>query len=298
MLMRLSSFKVLRPFAALGLAALIAFAGWSFVAYRATPEARAALRGDDRIAVERGEGYWLFQPKSSASGVGLLFFPGALVDPVAYAPLTRDVAHHGYPVLLVELPWRGAFGAADWPDVLVRAHDAMRRAAAVHSWIVAGHSRGGGVAARLVFSDPSNIAGLVLIGSTHPRDFSLAHIPLPVTRVYGTRDTVADLDQLQQTRDNLPSSTRMVAIDGGNHSQFGYYGFQPGDSPATITRDTQQRLTRQALTDALEAVARRAVGTYTLSPASASEEPVVVPPADTADTRRRSDPRALVLPAR
>src|SRR5712692_7155601 len=256
--MRLSLLNVLRPFAALGLAALIVFAGWSFVAYRATPDARAALRGDDRITVERGEGYWLFQPKTPAGAVGLVFFPGAFVEPAAYAPLARDVAQRGYPVLLIELPWRGAFGAADWPDVLVRAHDAMRRAAAVRRWIVAGHSSGGGVASRLVFSDPSNIAGLVLIGSTHPRDFSLAHIPLPVTRVYGTRDTVADVDKLQQTRDNLPPSTRMVPIDGGNHSQFGYYGFQPGDSRATITRDTQQRLTRQALTDALDAVARRA----------------------------------------
>jgi pimeloyl-ACP methyl ester carboxylesterase len=250
---RFSPGNVLRPFAALGVAAFIVFIGWTFVAYRATPEARAALLADDRIAVERGEGYWLFQAKSSAPGVGLLFFPGALVDPVAYAPLARDVAQRGYPVLLIELPWRGAFGAADWPDVFVRAHDAMRRAPDVHRWVVAGHSRGGGVAARMVLSDPSNIAGLVLIGTSHPRDLNLAHVLLPVTKVYGTRDTVVGADALQQTSGNLPPATRMVEIDGGNHSQFGYYGFQPGDSAATIPRETQQRLTRQALTDALDA---------------------------------------------
>jgi pimeloyl-ACP methyl ester carboxylesterase len=245
----------------LGVAALIVFAGWTFVAYRATPDARAALRGNDHITVERGEGYWLFQPTSSAAGAGLLFFPGALVDPAAYAPLAREVAQRGYPVLLIELPWRGAFGAADWPDVFVRAREAMRRAPTVRKWVVAGHSRGGGVAARLMLSDPSNIAGLVLVGTSHPRDFSLANTPLPVTRVYGTRDTVAGVEKLQETRANLPSSTRLVAIEGGNHSQFGCYGFQPGDSPATITRETQQRLTRDALTDALDAVVRRTAGT-------------------------------------
>jgi dienelactone hydrolase len=250
--------QVRRLFAAVGAVALLAFVGWSFVAYRATPDARAALLGDDQITVERGEGYWLFQPKSAAAAAGLVFFPGALVEPVAYAPLARGVASHGYAVILVELPWRGAFGAADWSDVLMRAHDAMKRAPTVHKWVAAGHSRGGGVAARMALSDPSNIAGLVLIGTSHPRDFSLAHTPLPVTRVYGTLDHIADAAKLRQTRANLPPSTRMVPIEGGNHSQFGYYGFQPGDSPATISRETQQRLTRQALTDALNAVVRQA----------------------------------------
>ena len=220
--MRISLLSVLRPFAALGVAAFIVFCGWSFVAYRATPEARAALQGDDWTIVERREGYWLFQAKPSASDVGLLFFPGALVGPAAYAPLAREVAQ------------RGPRGAAP----------ATRSA---------GHSRGGGVAARMVLRDPSNIAGLVLIGTSHPRDLNLAHLLLPVTRVYGTRDTVVGPDTRQQTSSNLPPATRMVEIDGGNHSQFGYYGFQPGDSAATITRETQQRLTRQALTDALDA---------------------------------------------
>jgi hypothetical protein len=31
-----------------------------------------------------------------------------------------------------------------------------------------------------------------------------------------------------------------VPIEGGNHAQFGYYGPQPGDSPATISREEQQ----------------------------------------------------------
>ncbi len=52
-------------------------------------------------------------------------------------------------------------------------------------------------------------------------------------------------------RRNLPPDTHDVRIDGGNHSQFGYYGFQPGDWPATITREEQQRLTLDAVLSAL-----------------------------------------------
>jgi hypothetical protein len=47
-----------------------------------------------------------------------------------------------------------------------------------------------------------------------------------------------------------------VRIDGGNHSQFGSYGFQPGDWPATISRAEQQRLTREATLEMLRSVER------------------------------------------
>jgi hypothetical protein len=92
----------------------------------------------------------------------------------------------------------------------------------------------------------------VLIGTSHPREFSLAQLEIPVVQVFGTRDTVADADKVQSALVNLPPATRRVRIDGGNHSQFGYYGFQPGDWPATISRETQQQLTVQAILEVLE----------------------------------------------
>lgn len=45
--------------------------------------------------------------------IGPLFFPRALVNPVAYAPLARAVAQAGFPAYLGELPRRGAFGGAN-----------------------------------------------------------------------------------------------------------------------------------------------------------------------------------------
>jgi len=100
------------------------------------------------------------------------------------------------------------------------------------------------------------LAGAVLLGTTHPRDFSLAATAIPMTRVYGTRDTIPHLQKIERTRVNLPPSARIVRIDGGNHSQFGYYGFQPGDWPATISRDAQQAISRAAILDALAVASR------------------------------------------
>ena len=238
-----------------GLTGTAIFVTWSLLAYRSTQVARAALQSDARVTVTRGEAYWSFQP-AAPSTAGLIFFAGALVDPVAYAPLAHAVADAGYPVMLVELPRRGAFGGAQGPEVFARARRATQSLPRITRWVVAGHSRGGVVACHVVRDGFPGLAGAVLIGTTHPRDFSIASATIPITRVYGTRDTVADVEKLERTRGNLPPSTRIVAIDGGNHSQFGYYGFQPGDWPATISREAQHAITRQALLDALAAAAR------------------------------------------
>jgi pimeloyl-ACP methyl ester carboxylesterase len=249
--------RVRRTWVRAGAVALVVFPVWMLIAFRASSHARAALSSDAQVTVARGSHHWTFEPKAGSASAGVLFFPGAVVDPVAYAPLLRDVAAAGYPVILVEVPRRGMLGGADDPQVFDRARTAMRSLRNVDGWVVAGHSRGGLIAATLVRGEPSTFAGLVLIGTTHPRDFSLADAPLPVTKVYGTRDTVADVDKIMANRAQLPAAARMVPIDGGNHSQFGYYGFQPGDWPATIAREEQQRQTLEALVAMLRAVAAR-----------------------------------------
>ena len=147
-------------------------------------------------------------------------------------------------------------GGAEGAEPLNRAVSAMRLVPQVTRWVIAGHSRGGEIASRLAQTQAPSLAGLVLIGTSHPRDISLANVRMPVTRVYGTRDTVADVEKLERTKVNLPPDTTHVRIDGGNHSQFGSYGFQPGDWPATISRTEQQRQTLAALLDMLRSASR------------------------------------------
>jgi hypothetical protein len=98
---------------------------------------------------------------------------------------------------------------------------------------------------------------LVLIGSSHPRDFSLAGLTLPVAKILGSRDCVAEVQKSEANRHLLPASTRWMVIDGANHSQFGWYGFQPGDCWATIDRARQQAVTVEAVIDVLVEAERR-----------------------------------------
>ena len=234
-----------------GLLATVVFVTWSLLAFRATAEAVAALKSGARVQVSAADFGWVFAPAGAPRHTGLVFFVGAMVDPRAYAPLLRKVAEAGHPAVLVALPRRGMFGGADGAEVLNRGVTATLSAPTVRSWVLAGHSRGGKVAAELARIGAPSFIGLVLIGTSHPRDFSLAGTRLAVTRIYGTRDTVADVEKLEANRINLPPDIMDVRIDGGNHSQFGHYGFQPGDWPATISREDQQRQTLTAVLAAL-----------------------------------------------
>jgi hypothetical protein len=59
------------------------------------------------------------------------------------------------------------------------------------------------------------------------------------TSIYGTLD-MGGMEGFQSSASLLPDGTEFVVIEGGNHSQFGNYGLQPGDNPATITWQEQQ----------------------------------------------------------
>jgi predicted alpha/beta-hydrolase family hydrolase len=118
-------------------------------------------------------------------------------------------------------------------------------------WVIAGHSRGAVVASHIAAQRRGGFVGLVVIGSSHPRDVDLSTLAVSVTKVVGTRDGLATRAAVEANRAKLPPTTRWVWIEGGNHSQFGWYGFQPGDRRAAIAAATQRATMIQAVIDAL-----------------------------------------------
>jgi pimeloyl-ACP methyl ester carboxylesterase len=239
----------------LGLAVAVIFGAWCLIAYRASAAARLALQPDTSVAVEHDEGIWSFVPRSppSAGMPALVFFPGALVDPVAYAPLVRAAATAGFPAYIVELPRRGAFGGAEDPALERRLDGLLAAPNTPRHFVIAGHSRGAVVASQIATERRTGFMGLVLIGSSHPRDVDLSTLRVSVTKIVGTRDGLASPAEVDANRGKLPAGTRWVWIDGGNHSQFGWYGFQPGDRRATIDAAIQRAAMIQAVIEALGA---------------------------------------------
>ena len=56
----------------------------------------------------------------------------------------------------------------------------------------------------------------------------------------------------QSVEDHIDYTENVVEIEGGNHAQFGNYGPQKGDLPATISAQDQQAQTVEAIENFLE----------------------------------------------
>lgn len=227
---------------------------WLFLSYRATGFDPALLQSNERVTVTDTPNTLIFRPIDQDRPGALIFYPGSMVEPTAYAPLLRAVADAGHLAILVRLPLRAAPLEAHKLKVMAQTQTILAEEPPAHAWIVAGHSFGGVMAARFARDHPALIDGLFLIGTSHPRDFDLSHAPFDVTKVYGTRDGLASEPEIQANAHNLPPSTHWVRIQGANHSQFGWYGSQLGDNAATISRQDQQHQLLTALLTALERI--------------------------------------------
>ncbi|WP_220210470.1 alpha/beta hydrolase [Reticulibacter mediterranei] len=106
---------------------------------------------------------------------------------------------------------------------------------AIQTWVVGGHSMGGGMACEFVATH-ANVRGLLLYGTFPGCDLSRRK-DLAVTLIYGTQDAVITPAMVTSARSKLPMQTRYVEISGGTHSFFGDYGPQDGDGQATISRE-------------------------------------------------------------
>jgi len=209
----------------------IVFVVWAQAALPADDAALQALESDDLVAVAEDSGLITFTPLKSDFDTGFIFYPGGRVDYRAYAPVLHQIAERGYFVALVPVPLNLAFFNTD------AASQVMELYPDVDHWFVGGHSLGGVTAASYAVDHLDDIAGLVLWAS-YPGSDTLANSDIRAIVVYGTNDMEGST-QMDLVANRLPPGTPFITIEGGNHAQFGSYGPQPGDRPATISYEEQ-----------------------------------------------------------
>ena len=124
----------------------------------------------------------------------------------------------------------------------------------IQYWVIGGHSLGGSMAALYADKHHDQINGLSLWASYPASSNDLSDSNINVSSIYGTQDGLATKDKIDASRELLPPDTTWVPIEGGNHAQFGWYGDQSGDNPATISRQDQQDQIQHTVLDLLQAV--------------------------------------------
>jgi hypothetical protein len=214
----------------------LVISGAAFLLWTANPAqplaiAAAALESSPTVTVSDQDGIITWMPAAPNPDLGVLFYPGALVDPRAYAPILRPLAEAGYVVVTTQMPLNLAIFDIGAGDRLRAAHPQIAR------WAIAGHSMGGAMASRYAL-DSGDLAGLALLAS-FPFG-SLAQMDIPVISIYGDLDGLLPVSQIDASRADLPADTEFALIAGGNHAQFGDYGDQARDLPARIPAAEQQ----------------------------------------------------------
>lgn len=208
------------------LAMAIAFAIYVSDFYRADSVALDVLQNDPTLEV-RGN-LTILNPVN-ANDSALIFYPGGKVEANAYLPLLAQIAKRGITCVLVEMPFNLAVLDINAADAVYAQFPHVRR------WFIGGHSLGGAMAGSYASSHAERLSGLILLGAYRIGDFPSAQ----TLTIYGNLNT--------EVKNRVKDTKHVLEIPGGNHAQFGNYGPQRGDPPATISWQQQQSLAVDAI---------------------------------------------------
>ena len=181
---------------------------------------------------------------SLPNGIGVILYQGAKVDVSAYSVEAKILADNGYTVFIPKMPFDMAFFGINKADKIIENNPDISK------WYMAGHSLGGSMAAKYTGKNQDIINGLILLASYSVDDLSA--YTGKVISIIGTKDMGIDKAKLDETNVNLPKDTEFYTIKGGNHSQFGDYGFQKGDNIADIPLEEQLKLITNRILEYLQ----------------------------------------------
>lgn len=226
---------------------IIFIASFFITSYGPSAQAMANLK-DSTLVDVTVDNFISFAPENTAATTGLIIYPGAKVEPEAYAPLANKIAQAGYEVIITPMPLNFAIFDSNAADEVISKFPNIK------NWVISGHSLGGVMAAKYA-SENSNIKGVIFYAS-YPQGDELKDSNIEVTSIYGSLDGVANLDKIIGSKDLLPTSTTFVEIIGGNHAQFGSYGDQSGDNAAEISVDEQIEQAANASIELLDKISK------------------------------------------
>lgn len=238
--------KILLGVALLLLLAVAAFAVWVGRPYRATEVAEAAMA--QAVTAEDGGWYALRPTEGDEPTVGVIFYPGGLVEAEAYAALAERLADDGQVLVVVRrMPLNLAILDADGANEVVAAFPGVTQ------WVVGGHSLGGSAAAIYADENPQ-VAGLLLWASHPPDGNDLSDETLEVASLYGSEDGVLNRAALEASAARLPTDTTFLEIPGATHAFFGDYGPQQGDGEPGVSQEAAQAAILEASVELLNRV--------------------------------------------
>jgi len=226
-------FKKILKITGIGLLAVLVLAAaglfiWSATStYPAGETALAALESSSTVSVSQ-DGWIVFTPAIEPDR-GLIFYPGGLVAPEAYAPVLRQIAEQGVLAVITPMPLNLAIFDTNEANAVIEAYPQ------ISTWVLAGHSLGGAAAGIYAETNPDKIAGLAVWDSYPPDSADLSDNDIAVISIHGTTNGIPNTENFDDKKYLLPEDAVFAPIEGASHAQFGAYGPQKGDVVPVIS---------------------------------------------------------------
>jgi hypothetical protein len=208
---------------------MVGLVGWATIRAQEATERAVVVLQENGVLLEDGQ--LVFRPSYPAD-TGLVYYPGGLVDPEAYAVTAQGIANAGYLVVIPKMPLNLAFMGinradgirADYPEI--------------ESWVIGGHSLGGAMAAEYAENNVDSLDGLIMFAAYPANNEVFVNFPIPILTIIGSEDPGAP--QQEAFYEAIGDSATRFIILGGNHRQYADYRFQKDDGIATISAAEQQ----------------------------------------------------------
>ena len=230
--------NIFKAVAVVVIIALVGSLAWLLNAYEPQDVARENLVSSSDVEVVEGD-ITEFIPKDVVSNTGVIIYPGARIDVKAYAPLANRLAQNGYKVFAVDMPFNMAIFSSHKADKVIEENKD------IENWVIVGHSLGGAMATNAI-STNNKIKGIVYLAS-YPSGDKIKDSGAKVLSIWGSKDGVINFDNMIKAKEDLPKDTEYVEIEGGNHSAFGDYGLQKGDTKSIIPENKQLEITVESI---------------------------------------------------
>jgi hypothetical protein len=209
--------------------------------YPARMVALSALESTDRATFIQDR--WIVFEPVEETETGLIFYPGGLVEPTAYAPILRQIAEEGVMVIITPMPINLAIFNTGAANAVIDAYPQ------ISTWILVGHSLGGASAAIFAENNSERIDAIALWDSYPPDSADLSDNTISVLSIFGTTNNFPNTENFNDKKHLLPADTIFIGIEGASHAQFGDYGPQEGDVVPSLSLAEQHEQVAEIMLD-------------------------------------------------
>lgn len=214
--------KIAMTLLVLGLS--VGFVVWTMQVMPADESALAKVQHNAHIEIQETARSVIARSSDYHSKTGVVFFPGAKVDPHAYIYKLSGLVESTGVTIVIAKPYFN-LALLDLRPIATFTNDVND----IDTWYVAGHSLGGVRACQFAADNSTHVAGLILFGS-----YCNVDVQVPTLSLSAEQDKLTTAQDIESNRAHLQGDLAVYEIPEASHASFGDYGVQAGDGEASI----------------------------------------------------------------